>query len=600
MNASFAQGDRCDRIQPFCAGDTQFIFPNSNKFNSEVSNAEKGPYYSCLQSQPYPAWFYLKISKPGDLNFEISQTVNPDGSGLTLDVDYVAWGPFKEGDDICSDQSLSKNNVAGCSYLPAPIENFNITNAETGDIFVVLITNYSEKTGYISLNQINTASPNAGSTDCSIVNLLGDDQNICGTDPVVLEVDNVVANRFKWFKKNPSTGSYIEISDETTSKYTVTSSGDYKVIAINDITKTEVYDEVSVQFFDIPVAIQPEDLLGCSLEETAVFDLNALTSELSSNYTGSPDSFTANFYQSQSDLDAEESILEASNYRGADGQTIFATITNNTSGCVSEAVSFKLNVEKAPEVAWNETTIVCTDSNGNLISPFILGQDLGDEYLYDWTPNNDPDGDGVENPIFEVNELNGVKEYALSIENKITGCVISFVTPVLAYAPPSSIQINISGSDFDGGYQVEAIVEKGLGDDPVLEYRLDNGEWQERNLFDNVSAGKHSVAAQVVGGCGSIRSENFILVGYPRFFTPNSDGYNDTWNVINNGDLTFKKVFIYDRFGKLLKQLDPNGNGWDGTFNGKSLPSDDYWFTVEMKQTANANSQFNGHFTLKR
>lgn len=599
-NHTFAQGDRCERIQPFCAGDAQFIFPNSNRINSDVSQAESGPDYSCLDAQPYPAWFFLKISKPGDLNFEISQTVNADGTGGTLDVDYVAWGPFGEGEEFCSNNALSTTNLVGCGFSYSPLENLNIKNAKNGDIYVVLITNYSKDEGFISLNQVNTNNPNAGSTDCSIISLLGEDQNLCGTNTVQLEVTNIYADSYKWFKKDPVAGNYIEILDENSSIYLVTSSGEYKVIAVNKLTDTEVPDEIKIQFFDPPIAVKPQDLSACSLNDTAIFNLETLTSELSSSYSGSGDSFSSNFYESQSDLDNNRTIPNPSNFEGVDGQTLFATIANNRTSCVSQPVNFQLNIQDAVEIEWNNTTSVCIDSNGNLVDSFILGKDLGDDYIYNWTPDNDPDKDGVENPILMVNTLDGIKEYSLKIENKNTGCQGTYVTSILRHSPPSSIQINTSGSDFDNGYIVEATVEKGVGDNPVFEYSLDGGNWQQNNRFNNVSAGNHSVAARVENGCGSISSMNFTLVGYPRFFTPNGDGYNDTWNVINDEEILFKRVFIFNRFGKLLKQLDPAANGWDGTFNGNALPADDYWFMVELDTGKSSTKQYKGHFTLKR
>lgn len=600
VNNSYAQGNRCESIQPFCSGDAQFVFPNSNQFNSNVAQAEVGPDYSCLKEQPYPAWFFLKIDKPGELNFEISQTVNADGSGLTLDVDYIAWGPFEDGEDFCTDESLSLANVAGCSYLYAPLEIFNIANAKRGEIYVVLITNFSQKEGFISLDQVNSNDPNAGSTDCSIVSLLGEDLSLCGESSVELQVNNVYADSYKWLKKDITTGNYEEIPSQTNSSLLVTTSGDYRVVVLNNLTNSEVSDDISIQLSEPPVATVPQDLSNCSLSETAIFNLNNVNSELTTIYNTAGDSFTSNFYESQLDLTNNIPINNASNFEGTNDQIILATIINNRTGCVSNAVSFQLKLQDAIQIDLNEITSVCTTAAGDLIEAFSLGQDLGNGYSYNWTPDNDPDGDGLENPVFIVSSLTGNNEYSLEIEDLSSGCIANFRTTILTYSPPVSIDINISGNDFENGYNVEAIVKKGLGADPSLEYRLDSGNWQQSNTFNNVAAGNHSVAARVVGGCGSLRSQNFVLVGYPRFFTPNSDGYNDTWNVITDVNLVFKRLFIFDRYGKLLKQLDPKSGGWDGTFNGNALPADDYWFSVELENVSKATQQFKGHFTLKR
>ena len=102
-------------------------------------------------------------------------------------------------------------------------------------------------------------------------------------------------------------------------------------------------------------------------------------------------------------------------------------------------------------------------------------------------------------------------------------------------------------------------------------------------MFGDVPPGNHVISVREINGCGITSSESFFLIGYPRFFTPNSDGYNDTWNLINNGTINIKSLYVFDRYGKLIKQLNPNTQeGWDGNYNGKAMPADDYWFRVEF------------------
>jgi len=80
----------------------------------------------------------------------------------------------------------------------------------------------------------------------------------------------------------------------------------------------------------------------------------------------------------------------------------------------------------------------------------------------------------------------------------------------------------------------------------------------------------------------------------PKFFTPNGDGINDIWEI--SGTITHKyHIDIYDRYGKLLKQLQTN-SGWDGNYNGKPMPSTDYWFRI----TFDDGKTESGHFSLKR
>ena len=130
-------------------------------------------------------------------------------------------------------------------------------------------------------------------------------------------------------------------------------------------------------------------------------------------------------------------------------------------------------------------------------------------------------------------------------------------------------------------------------------YQLDDGSFQDSNIFENVTAGSHTITIKDANGCGSVSFE-FGVIDYPKYFTPNEDGIHDRWNIIGIADFDpTAKIYIFDRFGKLLKQVSPLGNGWDGTYNGNPLPSSDYWFRVEYTEQE-VTKDFRGHFSLKR
>lgn len=84
-----------------------------------------------------------------------------------------------------------------------------------------------------------------------------------------------------------------------------------------------------------------------------------------------------------------------------------------------------------------------------------------------------------------------------------------------------------------------------------------------------------------------------VVYTFPTFFTPNGDGYNDTWKLDDAPPGTVIRIF--DRYGKLLFEI-KGTNGWDGTISGRHLPSDDYWFVM----TAPGINELRGHFALKR
>lgn len=136
----------------------------------------------------------------------------------------------------------------------------------------------------------------------------------------------------------------------------------------------------------------------------------------------------------------------------------------------------------------------------------------------------------------------------------------------------------------------------GQGD---YEFALDDefSFYQDNPVFENVSSGIHELFVRDKKGCGT-SSISISIIGFPKFFTPNGDGYNDTWQV-SGVSSRFQKdsdIFIYNRYGKLLKQLSTTSKGWDGTSNGKELPNDDYWFSVSLED----GREFKGHFALKR
>lgn len=595
--ALFSQGTRCSSIKPFCAGDERLVFPNSNPTNSTVSQAETGPDYGCLARTPYPAWFYLKIGEAGNLEFTIAQTQNADGTGSSLDVDYIVWGPFSDGDDYCDVNLLTASTTIGCSYSPAPVEEMTINNARVNDIYVVLITNFEEASGFISLQQTNTGV--SGSTDCSIVaSDLGEDQSICGESSVVLDAETPLATEYEWYIFNDATNNFDIIPNEDQSTLTITETGRYQIIVKSDVLEAEANDEVYIEFNDLPEAITPSPIIGCSSGGDAVFDLSKVIPEITGNNLAM---YSVQFYLTQEDFENSNTISNIQNFEDVSGEVVLGTIRNNATGCESTPVQVQLEASSPPTLEIPEISVICTDVAGNFISPLSIGEDLGPDFSYEWSLPNDPDGDGVQNPILILEQLPSSNQISLTVENSITGCESVFFTEVRGYSPPQEVAVEIAGSDFEGGYQVTATAVGATGASATYEYRINNGPWQQSFVFTGVQGGTHNITAREINGCGSATSPPFRLIGYPRFFTPNSDGYNDSWNVINDEERSVVKVLIFDRYGKLIKELNPYAGGWNGIFNNQPMPADDYWFLIEYREAGTGDiKQFRGNFTLKR
>ncbi|GGW68293.1 putative secreted protein (Por secretion system target) [Winogradskyella epiphytica] len=200
---NFAQGDSVANAEQFCAGGSELVFPN---VTGETNWTDVG----CLGSIPNAAYYYITIAQPGDLIFNISQTdVNGDG----LDVDFIAWGPFNSIADADASITLTDcatcpsntsttepnfypytpDHIVDCSYDAAPAETLTITGAQTGEIYIVLITNYGNKPGSISLQQTG----GTGATSCK-------DLPVCGN---------------KFYDSGGETGDYSNNLAETTTIY---------------------------------------------------------------------------------------------------------------------------------------------------------------------------------------------------------------------------------------------------------------------------------------------------------------------------------------------------------------------------------------------
>ena len=275
-------------------------------------------------------------------------------------------------------------------------------------------------------------------------------------------------------------------------------------------------------------------------------------------------------------------------------QNITVNVQNPLNTICSASTTLNFVVNPIPNIDLNldglDNELVCQ----NIPSFFItLNAGITDgsptiDYDYIWTK----DGQivGANSPTLDVNS---VGDYTVEVINNsgcsrirtitVTASNIATITSidVVDLTDVNTVTVNVTGP---GKY----------------EYSIDepNGFWQDSNFFNNVPAGVHVVYINDKNGCGPVHQE-IVIVGVPKFFTPNGDGYNDYWSVkgVNQTFNSKSIIYIFDRYGKLLKQWVPSLNqGWDGTFNGVPLPADDYWFTLKLEDGREAK----GHFSLKR
>ncbi|MFV8342007.1 choice-of-anchor L domain-containing protein [Flavobacterium sp. XS2P39] len=242
-----------------------------------------------------------------------------------------------------------------------------------------------------------------------------------------------------------------------------------------------------------------------------------------------------------------------------------------------------------------EGGVLCVDlKNGALLNPLELVTGLNPAiFTAEWYLNGTLMGTGVNyNAIYEGT-------YTVSVLKKTidTGddCNYNPTTVLVEKSSLASANITVT-APFEDRIDIVATINSGFGS---YEYQLDNGSYQTNNVFQDVPSGRHSISINdTKGDCGAITLFANVLK-YPIFFTPNADGYHDNWNIWDLADQPDAIIYLYDRYGKLIKQLSPAGPGWDGTSNGYPLPSADYWFQVFYKNSG-AMQEFKSHFSMRR
>ncbi|MGC1471988.1 MAG: gliding motility-associated C-terminal domain-containing protein [Psychroserpens sp.] len=567
---------------------------------------------ACLSSAPNPTWNILQIGDSGVIEIEIAQT---DAAGGGLDVDFVLWGPFVSVEDACgnldfgcptpddcpnnvgfgSDPNFYPfGNIVDCSYSGAAIENLTIDNALAGEIYILLVTNFSDDPGTISISQTNTGDDDDGNITAEIEVDLGADQNFCGFETFVLNADSPFADTYEWYADG------FIIDGETEASLTVSETNTYTVIAYDEQCDAQAQDSITVVFGDEVVSNPVPDIVTCddaSADEIEDFDLESQTAGVLGDQNATD--FNVTYHLSLEDAQNDAGALTSPYTNISNPQTIFVRIEDaDAEFCSNTTRTFDLIISGPTPTATSASIEVC-DDDADGVSLFDLASNnlniLNGQSDVDFTVSyyeTEANAEVGTNAIDTSVLYNSASQtiYARVESNISFDCYAT--TPIELLVKP--LPITTFNAEFDYEVCPDATVailvtatpNNYSADEVSIKWYRDGGEISgETGLtIPVIEAGLYEIEVTFNDDtmCSSTTSrdieelENCVI---PEGISPNGDGMNDTFDL---SSFNVSRLEIFNRNGTSVYTKKDYTNEWFGQTNdGDELPVGTYFYTME-------------------
>ncbi|WP_298901351.1 gliding motility-associated C-terminal domain-containing protein [uncultured Psychroserpens sp.] len=595
----------CENAENFCAE------PGGALTTSNIIGIPDPTDIACLFSAPNPTWNIIQIGDPGLIEIEISQV---DDNGNGLDVDFVLWGPFDSVENACGNLDLGCPNPGGdcpnntadpnfypfgnivdCSYSFISTENLTIDNAQTGEIYLLLVTNFSDDPGTISISQTNTGGDGDGDITAEIEVDLGADQNFCGFPDFVLNADSPFADTYEWYEDG------FIINGETGPTLTVSTSSTYTVIAYDEQCDAQAQDSVTVVFGLEPVANAVADIVTCddiSADEIEDFDLDIQTAGVLG--TQSATDFNVSYHLTLADAQADVNPLPLNYTNTSNPQTIFVRIEDANAEFCFATTTFDLIISGPTPDATSVPIEACDDDTDGVTLFDLAGHDaniLNGQSATDFTVTyyeTEADAEAGTNAIDTSVLYSSASQtiYARVESNVAFDCYSTTPFDLIVKPLPSTT----FATDFDYEVCPNATV-------PILITATANNYTESEVSIvwyqdGGVIAGENGLTLPVLEAglyeievtfndatqCSSITAQNIIELEscvIPQGISPNGDGMNDTFDL---SSYDVSKLEIFNRNGTLVYSKNNYTNEWYGQTNdGDELPVGTYFYTMEYE-----------------
>lgn len=389
--------------------------------------------------------------------------------------------------------------------------------------------------------------------------LLATGNSLCPNETLILNATQAGATSYQWFKNGNPVGT-------NSATYDVTSAGTYTV-EINVNTTCVITGSIEIEYApNITTSTTSFTACDTNSDGFAAFDLNAIKTQIFNNL---PSNYSVALFESPTGTTA----LPANFTNTTPNQQIIYARIVSLENCYSN-IPISLNVLSSGGILPSEIINICNNSVTTISAPSGFS-------TYSW--NTLP----VQNS--QSISISSSGNYIVTLTNA-NGCTNTKTYTVInsELANITSIEVN----DFEEN--LTALIS--ISGNGNYTYSIDGINFQNTPLFNLPEPGEYRIYVKEEN-CGTV-SDTFFAITYPKFFTPNGDSFNDVWQIKNldKKGLENSKIYIFDRFGKLIKELNKINSSWDGTFDNQKLPSTDYWFIIEVSN----GKKIKGHFSLKR
>ena len=652
VQVAFSQqgGPTCAGAAPFCSDDPTYTFP------AGVGAGSAGSNIGCLYSTPNPAWYYLQVSNPGRINIHMWTTPSRD-------LDFACWGPFTatsfaalQASGVCNQLLYNCNgcsshgpsyganpsslggfpvgNMTDCSYASDPIEHVHIPNAQTGQWYILLITNYSNQACQINFQSDATS---VGSTNCAIVRPFQGD-TVCVGETAVLTVENPVPGANYTFEGPGGFYQYGPTPSITITNAQLNQAGTYTMVLHPPTGQTGAAVSATLVVNPKPnVTATANDV--CPNQNSTITGAGAATYAWSNGTTGNPitvaptatTTYTVTGTSAQGCTNTasvtvnvyENPIITITPSMICSGQQAVASSPTGVTyqWCCSLGDTAIINPVVDSATVY---TITVTDVHGCfsidtvVVNPDAIIEAVGDAICIGEVAQISATGgtsylwnNGMQTATISINPTFNT-EYRVTGTNQY-GC--SGVDTVMVIVYPKPI------ADFTVTTDVVTL------DQPELEFHdasTNAASWywnfgdilspSNTSIVQNPNhtysaVGKYTTWLIVTSEYGCMDSTSMVIqvespysFYIPNAFSPDKDGLNEVFKPVGRGiDPSEYTMMIFDRWGRLVFLTHTPFASWDGYLgNGIRAPHGIYAYRFFVKDLEAKRHDYSRNFTILR